>query len=80
MEFGGSMEYNVRNIFLKISYSKYRGETSSRPKKSKLIISLYPQFEILYSLLLFYFHFEDYDNVLKLRYFPLAFTSYKAFL
>ena len=42
MKFGQLTEYNMRNIFLEKSYTKYGGETIPRPysKKSKLSISL----------------------------------------
>ena len=42
MKFGQSTEYNMRNIFVKKSYTKCAGETIPRPlcKKSKLSISL----------------------------------------
>ena len=42
MKFGQLIEYNIRNIFLKKSYTKYGGESIPRPflKKSKLSISL----------------------------------------
>ena len=42
MRFGQLIEYNMRNIFVKKSYTKYAGETIPRslPKKSKLSISL----------------------------------------
>ena len=38
MKFGQLIEYNMRNIFLEKSYTKYGGETIPRhfPKKSKL--------------------------------------------
>ena len=38
MNFGQLIEYNIRNIFLEKSYTKYGGEASLRPscKKSKL--------------------------------------------
>ena len=39
MEFGQSIEYNVRNIFIEKSCTKCGGETISRPF-SKLSISL----------------------------------------
>ena len=38
------------------------------------------QSEILYSLFLMYIQVEGYQNILKLRCWPLAFISYKAFL
>ena len=42
MKFGHLLEYNMRNIFIEKSYTKYGGETSTRPyfKKLKLSISL----------------------------------------
>ena len=42
MKLGQIIEYNMRNTFVEKSYTKYDGETISRPfsKKSKLIISL----------------------------------------
>ena len=42
IKFGQLVEYNMRNIFLENSYTKYGGETIPRPfsKKSKLIIFL----------------------------------------
>ena len=69
------------NIFLEKSFKKSAEETSPRPwyKKSLLSISLDQQSEILYSFL-FYVQFKDYQNILKLRCWPLAFTSYKALL
>ena len=62
--------------------SKWSGrETSPRPFsiKSKLSTSLDQQSEILYSLHLLYVQMENYQNMLKLRYWPLASISYKAF-
>ena len=49
MTFGELIEYNLRNIFLEKSYTKYGGEASPRPffKKSKLIKSLDQQSEML---------------------------------
>ena len=42
MIFGQLIKYNIRNIFLEKSYTKYGGETIRRPysKKSKLGVSL----------------------------------------
>ena len=42
MKFGQLIEYNMRNIFLKKSYTKYDGETIPRPfsEKSRFSISL----------------------------------------
>ena len=62
--------------------SKWSGrETSPRPFsiKSKLSTSLDQQSEILYSLHLLYVQMENYQNMLKLGYWPLASISYKAF-
>ena len=72
----------MRNIFLENSYTKWGGETSSRPfsKKTKLSIFLDKQSEHLYSLLSLYVQIVEYQLILKLRRWPLAFTLYKAFL
>ena len=42
MKFGQLVAYNIKNIFLEKSYTKYSGETIPRPfsKKLKLSISL----------------------------------------
>ena len=42
IKFGQLIEYNMKNIFVEKSYTKYAGETILRPlpKKSKLSISL----------------------------------------
>ena len=42
MIFGQLIEYNIRNIFLKKSYTKCGGETIAKPfsKKSELSVSL----------------------------------------
>ena len=54
MKFGNLIEYNMRNVFLEKSYTKYGGETSPRlfSGKSKLTISLDQQSKVLYSLFL----------------------------
>ena len=36
MKFDQLIEYNIRNIFLEKSYTKYGGETSLRPFSGKL--------------------------------------------
>ena len=56
MKFGQLIEYNMRNIFVKKSYSKCTGETIPRPlsKISKLNISLDQQCKVLNSLFLLY--------------------------
>ena len=47
---------NIKNIFHRISYTKYGGETIPRPfsKKSKLSVFLDQYSKVLYSLLLLY--------------------------
>ena len=56
MKFGQLIEYNMRNIFVEKSYTKYAQETIPRPlsKKSKFKISLDQQCKVLNSLLLLY--------------------------
>ena len=69
MGFSQLIEYDMRNIFLEKSYTKFWGQSSSRPlsKKLKLTISLDHQSEILYSLFLLYVQVEDNQYILKLR-------------
>ena len=54
MIFGQLIEYKMRNPFVEKSYTKYAGETITRPlsKKSKLSISLDQQRKALNSLFL----------------------------
>ena len=40
MKFGQLIEYNMRNIILEKSYTKYGGETSPRPFSEKLKLSI----------------------------------------
>ena len=40
MKFGQLIDYNLGNIFLEKSYTKYGGETSSRPFSEKLKLSI----------------------------------------
>ena len=56
MKFGQLIECNMRNIFLKKSYTKCVGEASHRPfsKKSKLSISLDQWSNVFYGLFLLY--------------------------
>ena len=56
MKFGQSIEYNMRNIFLKISYTKCGREAILRSfsKKSKLSISVYQYSKVLYILFLLF--------------------------
>ena len=78
----GFIEYNMRNMFLCKSYTKYDGETISRPFSKKIKIEHISR-SIVLSFILFVFivcQAEDYQNILKLSYRPLVFSSYKAFL
>ena len=81
MKFYQLIAYFMKSTFLEKPYTKYGGEFRPRPflKKSKLSISLDQQSEVSYSLFLLYVQVKDYQNVLKLRCQPLAFTSDKAF-
>ena len=56
MKFGQLIKYNLRNIFLEKSYTKYVGKSIPRPcfKKPKLSISLQQFSKILYILLLLF--------------------------
>ena len=76
MKFGQLIEYNMRNIFLEKSYTKYGGETSPRPfsEKLKLSVSLDQYSKFLHNFIFI----DGYRNILKLSCRPLAFTSYKA--
>ena len=73
MKFDQLIEYNLRNIFLQKSQTKYGGEISSKlfSKNSKLSISLDQQSEFLYSC------FIVFASRRLLKY--IAFTSYKVF-
>ena len=55
MNFGLLIECNMINIYLEKSYAKCGGKTSSTlfSKKSKLIICLDQQSDVLYSMLLY---------------------------
>ena len=82
MTFDKLIEHNLRNIFLEKSCTNYGGETSPRPlfKKSKVNMSPDQQSDASYSLLLLYVQVEDYQDILKLRCYPLSFTLYKPLL
>ena len=56
MKFGQLIEYDMRNIFLEKSYTKYGGKTSSRPFSGelKLSISLGQYFKNFCNLFFFY--------------------------
>ena len=71
-KFDQLIEYNMRNIFLQKSYTKYGTETSPRPFSEKSLDQL--QFIFILS------QAEGYQNISKLGCIPLAFTSFEAFL
>ena len=56
MKFGQLIACNMKNIFLEKSYTKFGGETSSKPlsEKLELTISLDQWSKVLYSLFLLY--------------------------
>ena len=56
MKFGQLIDYNIRNIFLQKSYTKYGPETSPCPfsEKWKLSISLDQLAKVSHSLFLLY--------------------------
>ena len=56
MKFGQLVECDMKNIFLEKSYTKFGGETSSKPfsEKLELTISLDQWSKVLYSLFLLY--------------------------
>ena len=60
MKFGQLIKYNMKNIFLEKSCTKYGGETIPRPisEKSKLSISLHQHSKILQNLCMFYVKFR----------------------
>ena len=75
----GELMYNMRNIFLEISYTKCAGETIPSPfsKKSNLISR---SFALSFMQFVFIVcQVEDYRNILKLSCRPLAFISYSFF-
>ena len=77
MKFGQLQEYNMKNIFLEKSYTKYGGEAIPRTfsKKSK---SSKPLNQIWFAFIVC--RVEDYRNILKLSRRPLAFISYEVSL
>ena len=64
MKFGQLIECNMRNIFLKKSYTTYDGETSPRPFPEKLKLSIFLDQEpkVLYSLFLLYAKFRAIEK------------------
>ena len=79
MKFGQLIEYNMRNIFLEKSYTKWGRNAFPRPFSIKPNLSIstdhisIPHFFIVSQV-------EGHRNILKLNCRPLAFTSSKAFL
>ena len=81
MKFGQLIEYNLRDIFLEKSHTKYGGETIPRLFWKKIKIE-HISGSVFYSFTYFVFivcQVKDYPNWLKLSCRPLAFTSNKAF-
>ena len=64
---GQLLEYNMKKIFLGKSYTKHSGEASPKP--------FYKTLELCIT-----FQVQVYQNMLKLRCWPLTFTFYKVFL
>ena len=82
MKFDQLIECNMRNIFPEKPYTKCGEEVSPRLfyKKSKFSIPLDQLSEMLWRLFLLYAQVDVYQNILKLRWWPLAFTLCKVFL
>ena len=74
------IDYNKRNIFLKNHKVWRRNWSQTLFKNSILSISLYHLSEVYKNCFYCMPQVEDYQNILKLRCWPLAFSSYKAFL
>ena len=79
MKCGQLIEYNTRNIFLEKSYPNCGGNLFSEPflknqnwANSGSIVCFIKSVFVLCQV-------EDYRNILKLSFWPLAFTSNKAF-
>ena len=77
MKFGQLVKYNMKNIFLEKLFTKCGGETITRPFSkieniSESIAKSYMQFVYIVCQV------ESCQNILKLSYRPLAFTSYKS--
>ena len=76
MKFGQLIEYNMRNIFLEISYTKSGGETIRRSVSKKIKLSTSVGLDRMFYTVCFYCNqVEDYRNILKLSCRLLAFTS-----
>ena len=75
MKFGELIEYNIRNIFIEKSYTKFVAKTITKPlsKKSKLSVSLDQYFKVLNSFFLLYATLRAIE-IVKSSSIPLAFT------
>ena len=82
MKFAQLISSNMRNTLLSRSYTKCGGEASPRlfSEKLKLNISLIQQSKSFIQFVFIVCQVEGYENILKLSYRPLAFTSQQAFL
>ena len=84
MKFHQLIQHNIRNTFLEKSYKPCDREPNPRPfsEKSTLSKSLNQQTEhfIPLAFIVCTSSLYDYQNLLKLRYSPLAFTLCKSFL
>ena len=80
MKFGQLIEYNMRNIFLKISFTECGRETISRPFSKRSYVMSGSIFLKFIQFIFIPCQVEECQNVLKLSGRPFAFTSYKAFL
>ena len=62
MKIGQLTEYNLRNIFLEKSHTKYGGETIPRSffKKLKLSISADQYFKVFYILFILFIYFKTF--------------------
>ena len=79
MKFGQLIECNMSNIFLEKSYTKWDGETSTRPfsEKLKLSISLDQQSKVLCSLFLLYAKLRHLETKLQTTFFYLIISFLK---
>ena len=80
MRFDQSIDYNTRNIFLEKSYEKCGVETIIRPfSKNQNWAYLWINSMKFYTVCFIVCKVEGYQNIVKLSWRPLAFTSNKAF-
>ena len=73
MKFGRLIEYDIRNIFLEISYSKFGAETCPRPFSGKVKLSILWINTLKFVSIIS--QVEGSRNILKLSCKSLAFTS-----